>query len=95
MFYEGLRLCEAGFVVFYVSGRLWGVHLYVFYEGLRLWGAHLYVFHVSGRLSGGRVSNQPKPTCEPRWFLQRKTFACVEGGGGGGGGGRGSICRVL
>ena len=43
MFYEGLRLWEARFVVFCV--------------GLRLWEAHLYVFYVSGRLSGGRMSN--------------------------------------
>ena len=45
MFYEGLRL--------------WGARFVVFYEGLRLWAAHLYVFYVSGRLSGGRPSNQP------------------------------------
>ena len=45
MFYEGLKL--------------WGARFVVFYEGLRLWEAHLYVFYVSGRLSGGSVSNGP------------------------------------
>ena len=53
MFYEGLRLWEARFVVFY--------------EVLRLWEVHLYVFYVSGRLSGGRVSNEAKRTCEIGW----------------------------
>ena len=43
MFYEGLRL--------------WGARFVVFYEGLRLWEVHLYVFYVSGRRSGGTMSN--------------------------------------
>ena len=43
MFYEGLKL--------------WGAPFVLFHEGLRLKEAHLYVFYVSGRLSGGRMSN--------------------------------------
>ena len=39
-------------------------HLYVFYVSWRLWEAHLYVFYVSGRLSGGRVSNDAKRSCD-------------------------------
>ena len=45
-------------------GRGWEARFVVFYEGLRLWEAHLYMFYVSGRLSGGRVSNAFKRSCE-------------------------------
>ena len=36
----------------------------MFDEGLRLWEALLYVFYMSGRLSGSRVSNDAKRSCE-------------------------------
>ena len=52
MFYEGLRL--------------WGARFVVFYEGLRLWEAHLYVFYESLRLWGGSGSNEAKRSCEIR-----------------------------
>ena len=64
--YQGFWLWEARSVMFYKGLRLWEARFVVFYEGLRLWEAHLYMFYMSGRLSGGRVSNQPAPTCEAR-----------------------------
>ena len=57
MFYEGLKLWEARFVVSYEGLRVWEARFVVFYEGLRLWEGHLYVLYVSGRLSGGRMFN--------------------------------------
>ena len=36
MFYEGLGLWEARFVVLYEGLRLWEARFVVFYEGLRL-----------------------------------------------------------
>ena len=45
-FYEGLRVQEARFVVFY--------------EVLSCWEAHLYVCYDRMRFSGGRMSNEAK-----------------------------------
>ena len=71
MFYEGLKL--------------WGARFVMFYEGLKIWEAHLYVFYVSGRLSGGRMSNGlSKPGGSAK---ERPSRACGEGEGEGKGAG--------
>ena len=51
-------------VKFYEGLRVWEAPSVVFYESLKLWEGHLYAFYVSGRLSGCRLSNEPKRSCE-------------------------------
>ena len=80
--YEGLRVWEARFVVFCEGLRLWEARSVVFYEGLRLWEARSVMFYEGVRLWGVSVSNQA--VREGGSAKERPSRAWGVGGGGGG-----------